>query len=57
MECYDRPKQPQMRLHQRAFRRLLAISPVLALRSRTCPVRISFVVQARAQRVRPFSMM
>ena len=49
--------QSQMRLHQRAFLRFLAISAVLALRSRACPVRISFSVQGRHRRVWLLSMM
>ena len=57
MERYDRLNRSQMRLHQRAFLRLLAISAVLALRSRAWPARVSVSVQARHQRVWPFSMM
>ena len=57
MDLYDRLNRSQMRLHQRAFLRVLAISAVLALRSRAWPARISVSVQARHQRVWPFSMM
>ena len=54
---YSQRNQFQTRLHRRPFRCLLAISAVLALRSRVCPVRISFLVQAKAQRVWLFSIM